>query len=277
MMFLKDKSEPPIELLLDLIHSKIGLHFENGRRDLAVDKLVPLMAERGISSVLDYYYILKYSQDAETEWRRVETALAVNETYFWREFSQIQAVVNQLIPQFMKENPDKPIRIWHAACATGEEPYTMIMALFEANLMDRVPIEILASDVNSEALAYARAAIYTRRSFRVMDPQIQDRYFTRQNTDKYCLLDKVRERVQFFHLNLMDIERMQRMRNLDIIFCRNAFIYFSPSSIKQVINGFYEILNSPGYVFVAAAESLLKFGTRFELVEIDRAFGYRKE
>jgi chemotaxis protein methyltransferase CheR len=263
-------------LLLDLIHARMGLYFENGRRDLAMDKLYPLMADHGTSSVLDYYYLLKYSQEAESEWRRVETALAVNETYFWREFSQIGAVVKHVIPELAQENPGKTIRIWHAACATGEEPYTMVMALLEANLIDKVPVEILASDINNEALAQARAAIYSRRSFRVMDPKIKEKYFIEQPKDRYRLIDTVRERVQFFHLNLMELARIERIGNIDIIFCRNAFIYFSPESIKKVVNSFYKILNRPGYLFVAAAESLLKYGANLELVEIDKAFSYRK-
>jgi chemotaxis protein methyltransferase CheR len=263
-------------LLLDLIHARMGLYFENGRRDLALDKLYPLMANHGTSSVLDYYYLLKYSQEAESEWRRVETALAVNETYFWREFSQIGAVVKHVIPELAQENPGKTIRIWHAACATGEEPYTMVMALLEANLIDKVPVEILASDINNEALAQARAAIYSRRSFRVMDPKIKEKYFIEQPKDRYRLIDTVRERVQFFHLNLMELARIERIGNIDIIFCRNAFIYFSPESIKKVVNSFYKILNRPGYLFVAAAESLLKYGANLELVEIDKAFSYRK-
>lgn len=276
MKYQQDFSHSPVDLLLDLIHSRMGLFFENGRRDLAMDKLNPLMAERGIDSVLDYYYLLKYNQDAEMEWRRVETALAVNETYFWREFGAVKAVVNHLIPQLMKEKPERTIRIWHAACATGEEPYTMAMALYEAELIERYPIEIYASDINSEALARARAAIFPHRSFRTIDINIKEKYFTPVNQGRYRLLDKVREKVQFFHLNLLDIKQMERIKNMDIIFCRNVFIYFSPVSIKTVLSGFHKSLNSPGHIFVAAAESLLKFDKLFELVEINGAFGYRK-
>jgi chemotaxis protein methyltransferase CheR len=276
MMFSKDYSDSPADLLLDLIHSRMGLFYENGMRDLALDKLVPLMAERGINSALDYYYFLKYGQESETEWRRVETALAVNETYFWREFRQIEAAVAYLLPRLFKDNMGRNIRIWHAACATGEEPYTLVMAMYEANLVDNIPVEIFASDINSKALAHARAAIYPKRSFRAMEQRIKEKYFTPQDKDRYQLVDKIREKVEFFHMNLLDLERMQRIKSVDIIFCRNAFIYFSPDSTKKVIDGFYDILNNPGYLFVAAAESLLKFGTRFELVEIKGAFGYRK-
>jgi chemotaxis protein methyltransferase CheR len=276
MMNFRDNKESTTDLLLDLIHSRIGLFYENGRRDLVLDKLMPLMAERGVDSVRDYYYLLKYSQEADFEWRKVETALAVNETYFWREFGQIQAVCKHIIPAIRKEHPDRPVRIWHSACATGEEPYTMVMALSEAGLLGRAPIEICASDINREAIAHARGAIYHRRSFRAIDPAIKAKYFTQLDQGRYKLADKIRERVQFFQLNLMDVDRMYSLSSFDIIFCRNVFIYFSQEAIKKVLSGFYDILQSPGYLFVAAAESLLKFKTQFELVEYDNAFGYIK-
>lgn len=276
MMNFRGNNELQTNLLLDLIHSRMGLFYENGRRDLVLHKLIPLMAERGVDSVRDYYYLLKYSQSAEIEWRRVETALAVNETYFWREYNQIQAVTDRIIPELRQENSDRPIRIWHTACATGEEPYTMVMALFEAGIKDRSTVEIYASDINSEAIAHARAAIYKTRSFRVMDSAIKAKYFTPLPQGKFKLVDSVRERVNFFQFNLLDIERMHSLGNFDIIFCRNVFIYFSQNAISKVLSGFYDALNRPGYLFVAAAESLLKFRIPFELVEIENAFGYIK-
>jgi chemotaxis protein methyltransferase CheR len=276
MMTIRNNNESQVDLLLELIHTRMGLFYENGRRDLVLDKLSPLMADRGLDSIQDYYYLLKFSREAEMEWRRVETALAVNETYFWREFAQIEAVTNKILPDLSKKYPDRPVRIWHSACATGEEPYTMVMALFEAGVIDRYPVEIYASDINSEALAHARAAIFKKRSFRAVTPEITEKYFIQLNQGRHKLVDAVRERVHFFQLNLLDIERMHSLGKFDVIFCRNVFIYFSQEAINKVISGFYDRLNSPGYLFVAAAESLLKFQTDFELLEIENAFGYIK-
>lgn len=265
-----------LSILLDLIHRRTGLIYENGRRDLIANKLSPLISERGMDSYLDYYYFLKYDPQADGEWRQVERALAVNETYFWREFDQIKAVVDVLLPQLQDERPGLPVRIWHAACATGEEPYTMAIALLETNCYLKGPIEIIGTDFNSEALALARAAIYRPRSFRSIPSEIMERYFTPIDNEKYHLSDKIRERVQFYHLNLMDQANMRRMKDFDVIFCRNAFIYFSKKAIQTVTESFYNSLQEAGYLFVAAAESLLKATTLFDLVDVGGTFVYKK-
>lgn len=263
-------------LLRDLIHQRTGAFFDDGKRDTLADKLAPLVAERGLQSFMDYYYLLKYDEEAEVEWQRVQNALAVNETYFWREFDQIRAAAQVLVPQMQRERPGQPVRIWHAACSSGEEPYTMVMALMENGCYIHGPIEIIATDFDSEALAHARAAVYRERSFRATPPEIQQRYFSLTLDGHYRLANSVRERVQFAHLNLVDEAAMRRMRNFDIIFCRNVFIYFSDDVTRRVAEYLYEALNTPGYLFVAASESLLRITTLYELVEVGGAFAYKK-
>jgi chemotaxis protein methyltransferase CheR len=269
-------SHASLDILMELIHERTGIFYENGRRDLVADKLFPLMAERGSDSFLDYYYLLKYGSDADAEWRRVETALAVNETYFWREFGQIRTVVNVIVPELQKQYPRRPVRIWHAACATGEEPYTLAIALLEANRYAHGPIEIVGTDFNTEAIAQARAGMYRGRSFRSIPSEILERYFVPGERGKYQLNDQVRALVEFSYLNLKNEDAMQKMRDFDVIFCRNVFIYFSYSAIQHVIDLLYQSLRSPGFVFVAAAESLLRVNTELQLVEIEGAFAYKK-
>jgi chemotaxis protein methyltransferase CheR len=276
-MNLTGSSNSSLDLLMDLIHHNTGLYYSNGRKDMVVDKLLPLVADRGLSSFLDYYYLLKYSEDAQAEWRRVETALAVNETYFWREYDQIAAAVNTIIPQLQTLYPHRPIRIWHAACATGEEPYTMAIALLEANQYQFGPIEILATDFNSDAIALARAGVFGARSFRKIPSLIEDKYFKPLDKGRKRVIDSVRSKVRFSHLNLLNQKGMDAMRDFDLIFCRNVFIYFSQQYIRQVVKNFHRSLRNQGFVFVAAAESLLRITTDFEFMEIDGAFVYKKE
>src|SRR5215212_8390841 len=160
-------------LLRDLIHERTGIFFDNGRTELLNDKLSPLVIERGFASFLDYYYLLKYDESAEDEWRNVMNALSVPETYFWREMDQIRALVEIIIPKWFAGGRTEPFKIWSAACASGEEPLTIAMALNEAGWLGRVPIEIYASDASSKAIAKARAGIYAGRSFRNLPPQLQ--------------------------------------------------------------------------------------------------------
>src|SRR5690348_10498045 len=114
------------QLLRDLIHERTGLYFEDSRMGFLIEKLEPQVLARGFDSFLDYYYALK-DNDAG-EWDRAWEALSVQETYFWREMSQVNVLASIIIPQWFQKNP-MPFRIWSAACATGEEPYTIALAL----------------------------------------------------------------------------------------------------------------------------------------------------
>jgi chemotaxis protein methyltransferase CheR len=265
-----------VQLLADLILDRTGLLYENSRIDILIDRLTPLVVERGLDSLLDYYYLLKYDSQSEKEWRQLEAALAVNETYFWREFDQIKLAVDVLIPELQRIRPGIPVRIWHAGCATGEEPYSMAIALDMANRFSDGLIEISATDLNNDALARARAGIYRSRSFRSLSQTIKDSYFTRLSEHEFALSNDIRARVHFSHLNLMDQKMMVLRRNYDIIFCRNVFIYFSPAAIRDVTANFFRALTKPGYLFVAAAESLLRYTNRFEFTEINGIFAYQK-
>src|SRR5579871_1502855 len=133
-------------LLRDLVHDTTGIFFETDKVDLMLEKIEPRVRERGCRSFLDYFYILKYDADNGEEWRRLIEAFSVQETYFWREYDQIAALVDHIVPEWFKGST-KPLRIWSAACASGEEPYSIAMALKEAG-WDHLPIEILASDAN---------------------------------------------------------------------------------------------------------------------------------
>ena len=268
-----------LTMLAGLIHDQTGLWFEPTRYDFLVDKVSPLAAERNCPTLLDYYYILKYDEHAEEEWLRLQTALAVNETYFWREFDQIRSVVDVIVPKLQKDRPEMPVRIWHAACATGEEPYTMAIALQEAGRYLQGKIQIVATDFNQTALAQAREGVYRQRSFRSIPPEVKERYFIPVQShpgDRYRLIDSIRERVDFAYLNLFDENSMAGVSGYDIIMCRNAFIYFSDSAVRRVVDHFYQAINDAGYLFVASAESLLRVTNRFALMEIGGAFGYLK-
>lgn len=269
-------SDSSVALLNDLVRQRTGIYFAGDQQERLLEKLAPLMVEREIDSLMDYYYLLKYDGDSQTEWRRVASALAVNETYFWREYDQIQVCATILVPQILVAHPGRPVRIWHAACATGEEPYTMAIALAEAGVGDASRVEIIATDFNEKALAKAERAVYRSRSFRSIPPDIWERYFSPEGDDHWRLSDPIRSRVSFAHLNLVDPEGMAAMRGFDLIFCRNTFIYFSTPAIRQVAEHFYNALLSPGYLFIAAAESLLKVTTLFELDDVGGEFVYKK-
>src|SRR5512145_177718 len=100
------------QLIRDLVHERTGMLYADDKNSLLLEKLSPLVIERGFQSFLDYYYLLKYDNDAETEWRSVVNAISVQETYFWREMDQIRAMVDVLISEWLKNGNERPLRVW---------------------------------------------------------------------------------------------------------------------------------------------------------------------
>jgi chemotaxis protein methyltransferase CheR len=270
-------AETGLPLLRELIHERIGLCYDNGRANTLNERLAPLVLSRGFRSFLDLYYLLKYDEaEAEPEWRRVADALAVPETYFWREMDQIEALVSRLVPELVQQHPGRTIRIWSVPCATGEEPLTIAMALTEAGWFDRASIEIRASDASEAAIAKARAATYRDRSFRTLPPELKDKYFI-EGPDGCRPVCSLSSRISSWSVvNLLTPGHVAAHAGTPIVFCRNAFIYFSPQTIRRVVDLLADAMPTPGYLFLGASESLLRITDRFSLEQIDRAFMYVK-
>ncbi len=261
-------------LLRDLVHERTGLYYDENNYDLLTDKLSPLVVSRGFSSFLDYYYLLKYDSESAEEWRRVLNALSVQETYFWREADQIKALVNNLMPQLAGASPG-PVRIWSAACATGEEPLTIAMALNEEGWFERTTIEIYASDASSEAIAKARLGLYRERSMRNLPHHLRMKYFT-QEQGLWRVAPELMGRVRWTTANLVNEDEIALLAAAPVIFCRNVFIYFSPEAVRRTVGVLAKNMPSPAYLFIAASESLLRLRTDFVLEEIGGAFVYVK-
>ena len=268
-----DLPEGVFTILRDLIRDRTGVHFEPDRRKVLADKLSPRALERGFSSFLDYYYLLKYGPDVDAEWPSVMDALSVPETYFWREMDQIRALVDVLIPQYVSAHPGRGIDIWCAACATGEEPLTIAIALAEAGWFERAAIRIRASDASPTAIARARNGLYRERAFRNLPPALRDKYFTAR-PDGWQVASCLHARIDWASANLMAAEQIAPFAGSPFVFCRNVFIYFSPNTIAKTVQRFAEKMPRPGYLFTGVSESLVRIRTDFDLREMAGAFVY---
>jgi len=268
-------SESVFIILRDLIQERIGLHYTLDKREALADRLYGRVASRQLGSFLDYYYCLKYDPDNGQEWRHVHDALAVQETYFWREMDQVRALVDRLVPEHFSAFPHDPLRIWSASCATGEEPLTIAMALAEAGWLNERPIEIWASDASPAAIAAARRGVFRERSFRSLPAELRQRYFI-EGEGGARVIPELHSRVQWAEANLLDRDSVWPLAHASVIFCRNTFIYFAPETTEITVRLFAEAMPTPGYLFVGVSESLLKLTTDFELREVDQAFVYVK-
>ena len=256
-------------LMRNLVHERTGLFFEDSRIDTLLEKLEPRARERGCRSFLEYYYALK--DNDEGEWDRAWEALSVLETYFWREMSQVGALTDVIVPEWFRKS-SLPLRIWSAACATGEEPYTIAMALIEAGFGSH-PIEIVGSDASPAALVKAQAGCYREKAFRTLPHHLRQKYF---EPAAGCskLSPEIMRRVKFRQVNLFEPGEVARMARVPVTFCRNVFIYFSAHAIRQTVAMMAAKMPPGAYLFVGASESLLRMTTDFELKEVGGAIAY---
>jgi chemotaxis protein methyltransferase CheR len=265
--------ERTLHLLRDLVATRAGIYYDDGRLDVLRERLSPLAIERGFDSLLDYYYLLKYDAGDAAAWPNVMDALSVLETYFWRESDQFRALAGQIVPA-LAAGRRAPIRIWSVPCATGEEPLSIAMALDEAGWFDRVAIEIHASDASGRALERAQGRRYGDRAFRQLPAAWHDKYFTRDG-DAWRVRSTIFDRVHSWtRVNIMDAAAAAPFENSDVVFCRNLFIYFTPDAIREVVTRLASHMPSPAYLCVGSAESLLRLGTSFELKDIGGAYVY---
>jgi chemotaxis protein methyltransferase CheR len=261
------------QVFRDLIHQRLGLYYDATQFDHMADRLAPLIVAKGLGSFMDYYYFLKYADDRD-EWSKVMDALAVHETYFWREIDQLRAIVDHVVPELAAR--DQPLKIWSVPCATGEEPLTLAMLLEEAGWFARLPIELVASDASPDAITRAKTGLYGRRSFRNLPPAMKEKYFIARE-DQWKIDPDLQRRISYDIVNLVAEQEISRHASAPVVVCRNVFIYFSEESIRRALNVFERAMPVPGYLCVGASESLLRRSMTFELQDIGGAFMYVKD
>jgi len=263
----------PLGLIRSLIHERTGVYFDDDRCDTLADRLAPRVIERGFESLLDYYYLLKYDEAASDEWGNVMDALAVPETYFWREIEQLEAVARIVVPRVLAARGHAVV--WSVPCASGEEPLTLAMLLDRAGLLADGRVALRAADASPAAVRAAERGVYRERSFRALPGGMRERYFSREG-DAWRVDPALARRVEWSMLNLMSEADTRRLAGADVIVCRNVFIYFSDASMQKVVETFADRMATPGYLAVGASESLLRVTRRFELDEIGGSFIYVK-
>ena len=263
---------------VDLIYKKTGIWFETRKRYFVVKRLNERIAELGLEDYNEYYKLLKFSIE-QTEMQQLINRLTINETYFFRDFPQLQGFAEDVLLQMVKEKikiGDKRIRLWSAGCSTGEEPYTLAIILLEMLPdPDQWTIEIMASDINTRVLDIARKGFYNSRSIKDVPLEYLKRYFT-QRFDTHILNIKIRNMVTFKIINLMKDREMEAQANYDLIFCRNVLIYFDTDSRLSVLNRFYQSLRSEGYIYLGHSESVARITDSFKAKRIGSTIAYYK-
>jgi chemotaxis protein methyltransferase CheR len=269
-------SDETFRLFQDLMLQKAGVVLDEKAKEFVRSRLKESVLKKQFSDYKDYYFYLKYDRNKDVELFHVIDLLTIHETYFFRETLQLDTFSDEVFEEISQQNKaHKTIRIWSAGCSTGEEAYTISMLLLDKPELKDWRVEIFATDVSQQVLQYARRGIYQDHSFRAMPTEYLTRYFTKESYG-YKIKDQVKEKVNFFHANLIDPAKMFFLNEMDIIFCRNVIIYFNLEVKKKVISTFYDKLKRGGFLLLGHSESLSYINPDFELRHFKKDMVYQK-
>ncbi len=258
-----------------LIRQYSGIWIPTNRALFLKTSLLRRIRALDLSDYEEYYQKLQDKNWASLEWFQLIDALTIHETSFFRHkesFDLVQHVCQQKIIQSANANSDCNIQIWSVGCSTGEEPYSLAIALEELALGSlnekglRFFYGITGVDISYPALTAARKAIYSERKIHMIAPEIRERYFNRHDSDHWRIKEKLRNRVLYLQSNLNQLTKAPK-RNYDVIYCQNVLIYFRPEDRVEILSELVERL-IPGGVLVLGLGEIINW-QHPELVRID--------
>lgn len=271
----KTLSKTDFNIFREYIETRSGIHIDEGKQNYIAISLDTRMCALGIKDYRDYYAFLTTNVQGKKEFSELLDLILIKETFFFRDERQIKALIHNILPVLREKKDGKEIKIWSAGCATGEEPYTLAMAIMENFPAASFNFSIYATDISAGALSHARKGVYGKGSMRAIDKAILNKYFI-QKDGRYHLKEEVKQLVRFDVINLIEPYLQTGEDGFDVIFCKNVIIYFELETIKKVIHRFYDTLAPGGYFFVGHSESLWQVSNEFTLEEISGVFLYRK-
>ncbi len=257
-----------------LIGARTGLSFRENQQDRVMDGIRRAMKRSGIENLKDYRRFLETGAEALDD---IVVELTVGETYFFREVAQFEFIRHDILPEIRKRCGDAHvIRAWSAACASGEEAYSLAILFHDAAHGD--PSHILATDISPEALHAARKASYRQWSLRG-DGAAKAKQYLRADGDLMQLDERIRRRVNFESLNLaLDVypSIVTGTHELDLILCRNVLIYFDAETVRSVARRLHDALSAGGWLITASPDPPLDEFAPFESVVTEVGVFYRR-
>lgn len=259
-------SPQQLKFVFDLIKKESGISFTDDKAYLFELKMVPIVKKYNLLSISDLIDKIEKLKDQALINEIVE-AMTINESSFFRDGKPFERLNDIIIPRLIANNPEKKkIKIWCAACSSGQEPYTIAMLLKEKWGNSGLSFEIKASDISSVILAKAKEGIYNQFEIqRGLPINFLIKYFDKIKEDAWQIKADIRNMINFEKVNL--IGNISHFSKYDIIFCRNVLIYFDSATKVRVLTNLSNLLDSNGVLFLGASEAI--FGAETVLKKLD--------
>ncbi|MBI2380978.1 MAG: protein-glutamate O-methyltransferase CheR [Gammaproteobacteria bacterium] len=269
-------SAPDYEAFRRYLQDACGILLGDNKQYLVASRLAQILRENQIDSLAEL--ISRIRQMRYNDLRQaVIDAMTTNETLWFRDTYPFEVLMSQIYPGFKGQN--QPVRIWCAACSSGQEPYSISMTT-EEYLM-RAPgalpggVQIVGTDISAQMLKLAEQGKYEHLSLaRGLSPERKQRFFESvDNGERWQIKANIRRRCSFRPLNLMDA--YTPLGRHEIVFCRNVLIYFSADLKAKIIDKIANSLQPRGYLFLGASESMAGLSERFEMIRCNPGIVYR--
>lgn len=244
-----------------IVHEHSGIHLADGKASLVSARLSSRMRTLGLPSFDAYLKLLQHDPSG-AEMTQLLDAISTNVTHFFREAEHFDFIAKVMCAWHRRGQ--RRFRLWSAACATGEEPYSLAMTLAQLWAHSHIcttdlDLRILATDISTQALATAMRGCYSDASVEAIPQTLRRRYLRKQHTDdgrKNAVADVLKRDILFRQINLTSWPIPLR-GDLDVIFCRNVMIYFDATTRETLVGEFFRLLRPGGVLIVSHSESLV--------------------
>ncbi|QDS90373.1 Chemotaxis protein methyltransferase Cher2 [Rosistilla ulvae] len=269
--------EPTTDIvdIMDVIEQLCGIQVDNRKLYLLEHRFGELMREASYSS---YAELARCARDDRGLQQQIVERITTRETLFFRDGSPFQALQHKLLPEIIDARSTtrfpRRLRLWSAACSSGQEPYSLAIMIRELLPdVDRWDIQILASDISSTAIAQAKQGVYSEHEIsRGLSPAQLHRYFRKEGS-QWRVQDKLRSMIRFEERNFL--QPFNTVGLFDIVFCRNLAIYFSDCNRRDLFSRIADQLVDDGLLFIGAQEYHADMSERFSMEQHCRATVYR--
>jgi chemotaxis protein methyltransferase CheR len=263
---MPEMTEAEYQKLAHLIYSVSGISLKDSKQALLTSRLAGVLAQSGRKNFTDYYNSL-ISDSSGAAVAALVDRITTNHTYFMREPAHFNYFRDTVLPYLKKTVADRDLRVWSAACSSGEEAYTLAMLLDEFLDTDRTrwDSKVLATDLSEKVLKDASRGVYSQDRIEPLPPLWKQRYLSRLPDGNYEVVDRIKKEVIYRRFNLIDPVYPFR-KKFHVIFCRNVMIYFDSDTRASIINKFYDMTEPGGYLFIGHSEAIDRSKSQYKYV-----------
>ncbi|NLP37624.1 MAG: protein-glutamate O-methyltransferase CheR [Firmicutes bacterium] len=248
------------------IKDNYGIFLKEEKKTMVLGRLQNLLLSKGFTNFTDYLHYLAHDKTGEAAAALIDR-ISTNHTFFMREADHFYYFRDHVLPYLEKNVRDKDLRVWCAACSTGEESYTLAILIneFFGNNRDGWDTTMLATDISRKVLEIAEKGVYSKEKIAPLPALWKTKYFKNIDGQNVEIIDEIKKKVIYRRFNLVQ-KHFPFKRKLHVIFCRNVMIYFDMFTKTELINKFYEHLEPGGYLFIGHSESINRETSKFKYV-----------